>query len=252
MQLIATTLTLMMAASSGLNQDRGTLDRMREDVRNDKPDKSDDDRRRRNRDDDDDDDDDSFFGALFVQVLGFGFIASAERASVGERAFGLEPRKPGEALIPTVRADVTGAWFDGGIQAYSLLSEAGWGPFAVQGTYTTLRESDPDDELDIGSLLVSLRMSIGSYVELDIAGGWGIFERDTGFVFALPFKVHPSPYFGFEFRPSWLFINETTFQDYRAVVVAGLPYISAQVGVQVYETASVSLVGPTVGFAGRF
>lgn len=250
---IAISLTLVLAGPIAQSEG-GTLDRMRRDIK-DRPDNDDDrDSNRRHRDDDDDDYDDepSFLEILFVQMLGFGVVASIDRVTEPTAPDGLRPREAGDALLPVARADATVAWLTDDVMAYSIGGEIGWGPLAVVGSYTTLQESNPDDELEIGTVALALRMSLGSYVGLDISGGWGDIEGESGFVLSLPLRIHPSPYYGFEFRPVWLFINETAFEEYRLVAMGGLPFVSVQAGLQIYRTESVDLVGPTVGITGRF
>ena len=250
---IAITMTLVLAGPIAQSEG-GTLDRMRRDIK-DRPDDRDDDRSSRRRADDDDDDYDdepSFLEVLFVQMLGFGVVASIDRVTAPASPEGLRPREAGDALLPVARADATTAWLTEDVQAYSIGGEIGWGPVAITGSYTTLQESNPDDELEIGSVSLALRMSLGSYVGLDLSGGWGDIEGESGFILSLPLRIHPSPYYGFEFRPAWLFVNDTTFDDYRLVAMGGLPFVSVQAGLQIYRTESVDLVGPTVGLTGRF
>ena len=253
----------MLAANAAAAPDgqKGTLDRMRDDVQKnrdkddsdeDKPDR----RRSRRRTDgvnEDDDGIDSLFSIIVAQLLGYGIIESTARVSSTAATRGLKPRAPGEALIPYVRADASTAWLiDDDIQAYRISGQVGWGALAVHAHYSKLTESGPVDDLDLVDISALFRMSFGSYVEIDIGTGGGWFGKDAGFILSTPIRVHPSEYAGVEFVPSWLFIGDTVVQRYRAVVLAGLPYVSAQAGIQVYKTESVELFGPTVGLVARF
>lgn len=251
--------------TAGETRAQGTLDQMREDLKN-KPqsDKPTDENRTtkpstaqdQHRDDVDDGAAEGALASwLLFAAVGAGIDVSIARASKDAQrssALGVKSRVAGDALLPHARVDSAVAWVDSDIYAVTVTGETGWGPAALLLNYVGLFEDDSDDRLDVFGALGALRLSAGSHFEVDLALGLGAVGNTAGVAFSLPIRVHPSTFWGLEFRPRWTAINSQVFEDYRGVVLFGTRHISVQAGIQVYRTASIDLFGPVVGFALRY
>jgi hypothetical protein len=204
------------------------------------------------------DDESGFMGELLAIVFVYGGRQSWERVhpSADPEALYLTSRRPGEALIPYFRFDTAvqiGANDD--VTALDGRMEAGYGPTGMQVRVTDYRERDPDDDLQLVEVHGLYRMSIGNVAELDFGLGVLFVEgenRHTGVSLTLPFLIHPTPFFGLEFRPTWSRIYDHPVGDYDIGIVAGPRFFSFRAGYRWLATEEEVIDGPYLGFTLTF
>jgi hypothetical protein len=202
----------------------------------------------------------AFFGEIFVRpllyVMGSGGSISVARASGDDTVkYEVKPRQAGEALIPFVRLDSSYQFADSSVTAIDIRGEAGYGPLAVQIRNTNYSERNPADALRLTQVHALYRMSAGDKTEIDLGLGFVDINRHqslNGLSITLPLLVHPSDFWGIEFRPTWSFINEQMVRDYDLSLMAGWRYASLLAGYRWLATGSASLNGPHIGLAFRW
>lgn len=191
-----------------------------------------------------------------VSAIAYGGGASIARVEGnGYGKYEIEPRKAGEALIPFVSVDVSYQDVESDVTAADVRGEIGYGSLGIQARQTRYWEDEPKDGLTATQVHGLYRMSIGSKAELDLGIGSLFLEGDgsnSGVSFTAPVLIHPSDFFGFEFRPAWSSINENTINDYDAALLLGWRFASLRVGYRWFMTAHESLNGPQVGIAMRW
>lgn len=207
-------------------------------------------------------DDDWGFGYLLVElfrpcieVVGmpfvYGGVCSADRVRTGiPRIADVEARKPGEQLIPFVRADAGFQRIGSDIDATDLRGELGYGALGVHLDYTHYREHNPEDGLDLTRIMALYRMSFGSHIETDIGLGVLTVDGDRATsrgLLSLPVLLRVDDNWGFEFRPAWA----DRFSDYDAALMFTWKYSSVKAGYRWVNSPGESLDGPYVGFSVR-
>ncbi len=166
--------------------------------------------------------------------------------------FSLKEKKPGETLIPYFRFDYHYQDQETDIYASDYRFLAGYGPWAIMGRKTYLREEEPFDKMRIDQLYGVLRLSISNYVEVGL--GFGEYkivgdDSNSGFSFTLPIMVRINEHFSIEALPTWASINENEIADYDLGVLFGTRYISTKVGFRRIESPNNHLQGPYVGLS---
>lgn len=207
--------------------------------------------------DEDDHSGESLLAEVILLALASGGVASVERVSETTPREGsllqLRRRRAGEALLPAMRLDATGAWLLRDIGALHLRGELGWGPVAITANWTRMHEEG--DRLDILNEHLVYRMALWSFGELDLALGAGQSagaKTTWGFSLGIPIRIHPSQHFGVEFTPTWTVFRGSLLQDYHLALVGGTGFVSATVGFRMLRSDNVKMQGPTVGVALRY
>jgi len=141
---------------------------------------------------------------LFLPLI--GAEQSYERVRPGATSLDyLKPRRPGEAVIPFVRADVAYQLVESDVDAWDLRAELGYGPVAVQVRETHYDEDQPSDSLDLVQAHALLRMTIIEELELDLGIGALVVDgadTNAGFSGTIPIVYHPWDFLGGGFRLS--------------------------------------------------
>jgi hypothetical protein len=180
----------------------------------------------------------------------------------------VKPREPGEALLVKARLDLSQQRVSNAVDALDGRIEAGYGPWAVQGRLTRYREDEPGgvrDRLEVRQAHFLYRIAAGDYAELGV--GYGRLQivdarrplgegARTGDSATLPLLIHPSPYWGLEYRPTWAKVDGKTVRDQEIALSLGLPYLSLRVGYRRFESGvgqgGERLSGPFIGFSLRY
>lgn len=197
-----------------------------------------------------------FWAQVFAQALQYtlwdGGACSWERVTDGA-ASGAEPapRRLGDPLIPFARFDLAYQYVESDVEALDVRAEAGFGPFGAHLDYTRYWEQAPADRLDLVRVLGLFRMSFGSTVEADL--GCGVLtlngdQPDSRFLLSLPVLIHPSPYWGVEFRPAWA----ARVSDYDLAALLTWRCASLKLGYRWVDSPNESLDGPYAGFSVRW
>ncbi len=188
---------------------------------------------------------------IFEVTLLYGGACSWARVTDRESsAVEVTPRALGEPLLPFARMDVVYQNVESDVDAVDVRAEAGYGPLGAHLDLTRYREQFPSDDLNIIRALGVYRMSFGSHVEIDL--GCGVLtlseqQTDSRFLFSLPVLVHPSAYWGIEFRPAWA----DRVNDYDLAVLLNRHYASLKLGYRWVDSPHESLDGPYVGISIR-
>lgn len=191
-----------------------------------------------------------------VSIFAYGGGASLARVEGnGYEKYETQPRREGEALIPFARVDVGYQDVKSDVTAADLCAEIGYAPFGIHVRQTRYWEDGPKDNLTATQIQGLYRMSIGSKAELDLGIGSLYLEGDesnSGASFTVPVLIHPSDFFGFEFRPVWSSINGNTINDYDAALLLGWRFASLRISYRWFMTDHESLNGPQIGIAMRW
>lgn len=241
----------------------GTLEAFEQDVARDKP--SDQQSRRRRRSTRDDDNLLTRLGVDLAGGLIDGFVVAPGQASwarargdanrLAEFDMGLEPREPGDPLLPLIRLDF--AYFDiqSDVEATDFRLQGGYGPFAVELNPTFYEEQEPDDNLDLYRIWGLYRMSYSDRLEVDLGVGAVILEgneTNAGFSFTTPILVRPYDWLLLEFRPIWSDINGASLNEYEAGVLLNWASIALKAGYRWTRGPNMSLNGPFFGLSIRY
>jgi len=254
-------LLVCWSGSPGLSKD-SELDKFEKDATR-QTDHHDTDHHDQKKDDDDhyhDRDDHSVFGYIAGSITRgiFGVFIDGGRASfervsnpVASRAHGLVPRKPGDPLLPFARVDISFRSIDMSLHAIDLLTEAGYGPFAIQYNESHYHENNPTDRMMISEFFGLYRIALGSSAELDLGGGTltlhGNASTNRGAI-TFPILIHPQgSHLGVEFRPAWA----ESIGDYDLALMYSFTYSSLKAGYRWVESPNASLSGPYVGLSFR-
>jgi len=120
--------------------------------------------------------------------------------------------KDGDPILPTTRFDFGWQAVESDVQGFDYALEAGYGPLAARGRMTRYTEHDPDDSLDLGSILALWRIPVTQGAELDVGIGGAVLdgnERQTGVDFGVAFRVWvPEKHVGFEYRGEFIDIGD--------------------------------------------
>jgi hypothetical protein len=160
-------------------------------------------------------------------------------------------REPGETVIPYAAMNFSyeGVRFSD-VDAVDGRFEGGYGPLGVQYRFTRFREKNPDTSLDLSWLHGVLRESYTRYVEVGFAFG-AVFlnskTSDSGFSFAMPFRVAPVSFASIEYRPTWGWIGDSTITDEDLALCVGVRYVSLRAGYRWTKAENTTLEGPIAG-----
>lgn len=174
------------------------------------------------------------------------------------------PRKPGDALLVNLRIDHSQQHMNDNTRAFDTRLEAGHGPWAVQGRETRYKnanvpEASTDNTLKLRQLHLLYRMAAGNHAELSLGyGRLQMIGKDThtGQSATIPLLIHPSPYWGAEYRLTLSRIRNNTLRDQELALQFGLPYASLRIGYRRLESNVTQngkqLVGPFAGLSIRY
>lgn len=204
-----------------------------------------------------------FLAEIMFDVLLYGMVqggvASWERVDpmgADGLEMGLEPRYPGDPMIPFARLDLGYQNVESDVQAFDYRAELGFGPFGVHFNHTRYWEGEPNDQLDLYRAYGLYRMSFGNAVQLDL--GFGALtmdgkdeESETGFSFSSPVLFRPARLAAIEFRPAWSVVGDIPVSDYDLAALVTWRYASFRVGYRWVISAADTLSGPTVALSLR-
>lgn len=202
---------------------------------------------------DDDNDDDGFLSLVFGGLLvgGDASWARVQDARRHNEAFAdLEPRRPGDILIPYARLDLGYQDVDATVDARDIRGEIGYGPFAVQARRTLYEEQAPQDKLELIQIHGLYRMSLGNHVEVDLGMGSMRLKGNadnSGFSVTTPILIYPVKHFGIEVRPAWSSINNVNVGDFDVALVGSRRFVSVRGGYRRLKAGSQVLDGPQAG-----
>lgn len=192
-------------------------------------------------------------GCFFVVAI--GTVGSWYRVTGQPEDWDLEgawgQRQPGEPGIPFAALSFSyeGMRFSD-VEAYDGRFEGGYGPLGVQYRFTRFEEKDPDAHLDLSWLHGVLRESYTQYVEVGFAFGAVFLDgnsSESGFSFAMPFRIDPLRYVSLEYRPTWGWINDSTITDEDLALSVGVRYVTLRAGYRWTKAQSTTLEGPIIG-----
>jgi hypothetical protein len=211
--------------------------------------------------DKDSDDDEGFWDSIFrgifdTVIAGAGKISWYRvKGARNENSQFIKPRQPGEELIPFFRIDSQYQHVSDDVSAIDLRAEGGYGPIGVQVRNTHYREKSPDYRLDLTQVYGLYRMSFGNNVEVDFGLGPATLKgksHNNGTSVTLPFLVNAGEWIGFEFRPSWTYINNNQVTDYDFAMDLHYRYTAMRLGYRFLHSEHRSLDGPYIGVSFRF
>lgn len=165
-----------------------------------------------------------------------------------EQHFGV--RRTGDPGVPYVGLNLSYQNATSDVEAFDVNVEGGFGPLGAHYRFTRFTEADPDIELDLSWLHGVLRLSYTRYIEVGLGFG-GIFLDGTGSEsggsFELPIRIEPLRYLGFDYRPTWGWINGNTISDHDLGLRLGGRYVSIRAGYRWTKTGNTTLEGTIVG-----
>jgi hypothetical protein len=98
-------------------------------------------------------------------------------------------------------------------------------------------------------------MSFSEFIEFDLGlGSLTLDGKDTnsGFSLTTPILVLPTKYLGFQFRPSWGWIDGNQISDYDLSILITKSVISLQAGYRWLDNGRSNLNGPYFGTSLHF
>lgn len=167
----------------------------------------------------------------------------------------VEPREPGDPLIPFVRFDAAYQDVQSDVEAFDYRVQVGYGPLALELNQTRYWEQAPPDSLDIYRVYGLYRLSIGNVLEVDTGLGAIIIdgaETNTGLSATTPILLHPVDWLVAEFRPMWSDIHGSVTQEYEVALLLNYGYVALRGGYRWTTSPLESLDGPFVGFSVRY
>lgn len=238
----------------------GTLDAFEEDATRDR--RSDDSTRRR----DSVWDSDTMWGRLgadFVGSLIWVSLVAPGQASWARTAgdmdrlteFDMEPRQPGDPLLPLVRFDFAHFDLQSNVEALDFRLQAGYGPFAVEINPTFYKEQAPAANLDLYRIWGLYRLTYHNRIEVNLGVGAIVLdgnETNTGFSYTTPVLVRPYDWLLLEFRPIWSEIKGSSIDEYEIGALLNWQNIAVKGGYRWTRSPNVSLNGPFFGLSIRY
>lgn len=215
----------------------------------------------------DDDDDDGLFGAILHGIFRVLFEDDDDKRTYAEDHARVRPRTTRNSsatyypplynpmLRPYFRVDSAYQNVESDVHAWDFRAEGGLQWFAGQFRLTCYREEEPDDTLWLNSVHILPRLPLGD--QMSIAPGPGVIflvgnNENAGFSFTLPVLVYPHKAVGFEFRPTWSWIDENTIHDYDVSLALGGKTLAFRTGYRWMYTDDESLNGVYFGLTSRF
>lgn len=167
----------------------------------------------------------------------------------------LEPRDPGEPLIPFLRVDAAYQDVESDVDALDYRVQIGYGPIGFELNQTRYEEDEPSDHLDVYRLYGLWRLSYGQRVEIDLGLGGIIVEgdeRNSGFSWTIPVLVQPLDWLLVEFRPMWSRVDGSRIDEYELGALFNWNFVAIKAGYRWTHSPSESLDGPFVGLSLRY
>lgn len=198
-----------------------------------------------------------FMGSFFASGT-YNSLALVAPESRPDTPLKNQTRSPGEAVLPYVEGEFQYQWVDGDTDALDFRLAGGYGPAGASVRWTRYRETGPDTRLDVLQAYGHARLTFGKFLEISPGLGYGNFalsgdgDDEGGFALTLPVRVHFDPGIGFEYRPSWIFPNETTVNDQDLALVLGRRHAFLRLGYRWLWNDAETLSGPYVGISARW
>jgi len=156
----------------------------------------------------------------------------------------------GDPILPTARFDFGWQAVESDVQAFDSALEIGYGPIAARGRITHYREDDPDDTLDLSSILGLWRIPVSQEMELDVGIGGAVLEgdeRQSGVNISLALRAWvPNRYIGFEYRGEFIDIGDGLNSNDFSVLLH-VKWVALRAGYRWVHTTHDSLDGPFAG-----
>lgn len=189
--------------------------------------------------------------------------SSGRSAGLG---WNMEPHRLGEPVLVFARFDGVYQTVETNVDARDYYAQIGYEAFGLDVRHTRYAETNPSDHLDVYRIHGLFRLGgasesgmLGqagqSFWEVDVGLGYVELDgnnRQGAFSITLPILVYPSKHWGFEFRPAWATINESTLQDYDLSTHFLLSYVGVKVGYRWLKSPNLDLSGPYIGAVTRF
>ncbi len=162
---------------------------------------------------------------------------------------------PGNPIMPIARFDFAWQAVEDDVTAYDYGLELGYSALALRGRMTHYMEDDPNDTLDLSSLMLLWRIPLTQNMELD--AGFGGAELDgmdsqTGFDFSLALRGWvPDHHVGFEYRGEFIDIGDG-LSSHEIGVLMHVKWFAVRGGYRWTHSSGDSLDGPFAGAALTF
>ena len=198
-----------------------------------------------------------FMGSFFTSGT-YNSVALVAPESRSDTLLMSSPRSPGEAVLPYIEGEFQYQWVDGDTDALDFRLAGGYGPAGASVRWTRYRETEPDTRLDVLQAYAHARLTFGKFLEISPGLGYGNFalgsdgDDEGGLALTIPIRVHFDPGIGFEYRPSWIFPNETTVSDQDLALVLGRRHVFLRLGYRWLWNDVETLSGPYIGVSARW
>lgn len=186
-----------------------------------------------------------------ILVLGgitHGGVLSYDIATKGGKE---KKRKNGTFILPQFRLDSSFSYVSQDVYSINNRLEVGFGPIAFDANYNLYKEkNDSNDELNVLDTSLIYRMAFTRDIEVDLSFGISTLAGNfslTGFKLGLPVKFKTSKSWGVEFRPSMIFLENSSIFDFDASVLWSMRYFGFTAGYKVYGNDNNYLHGPYIG-----
>ncbi|HLQ25140.1 MAG TPA: hypothetical protein VK138_04595 [Acidiferrobacterales bacterium] len=168
---------------------------------------------------------------------------------------GVIPRQTGDGLLVYARLDTSYQRVDSDISGVDSRLEIGYGAFGLEIRQTRYRDTKINTHLQVDQYHGLYRMSFGNTLEIGLGYGETTFDgtsRNSGHTWATPVLYQPLPWFGIEYRPSWMTINNNEITDNEFAVDVGGRYWAVRGGYRQIKSPTEKIVGPFIGLSLRF
>lgn len=160
-------------------------------------------------------------------------------------------RKNGTFILPQFRLDTNISYVSENVYSINNRLEAGFGPIAFDANYNLYKEKNfSNDGLNVIDTSLIYRMAFTRDIEVDLSLGISTLAGNfslTGFKLGLPVKFKTSKRWGVEFRPSMIFLENSSVFDFDASVLWSMRYFGFTAGYKVYGNDNNYLHGPYIG-----
>jgi|GEM_PF-7091065 len=168
---------------------------------------------------------------------------------------GLQPREPGDLLLPMVRLDANYQRVDGRTDGLDLRLEGGYGPLAAEWRRTEFTEDLDDggeDSLVLDQIMARWRMTVTDHVELGFGVGAGKTDAaDATYKPAgqLSARFMHESRLGVEWRGAWIETAGRSISDQDLAVLYHFDHIALRAGNRWIDAGPAVLHGPHIGIA---
>ena len=215
--------------------------------------------------DEEDDDDGSILGDILGGIFNALFSGIFDADDDGDSLQpsdrgGQSPGNPFESnnenpLLPLFTVDMAYQNVDTDVGAFDTRVEVGLGVLAAQGRFTWYLENEPSDDLGMYQLHGLFRLPLGEHLKIGVGAGALIVDgnnQNSGFSTTVPILIAANDVLGFEFRPTWSWINENRLDDFDLCVSLNYEFAAVRLGYRTVQSEHESLDGLYAGFSLKF